>query len=67
MCSAEISAGDINGDGNVDTNDLATMKLFLAGINELSALGKLSTDFNKDGEVNTTDLASLKLKLAGIE
>ncbi len=67
MCSAEISAGDINGDGNVDTNDLAVMKLFLAGLSELDNIGLLAGDLNGDGDVNTTDLAMLKFKLAGIE
>lgn len=59
--------GDCNGDGDVDTTDLATLKLFLAGVGDLSDTGKLGADLNGDGGVNTTDLASLKLKLAGIE
>ena len=59
--------GDLNGDGSVNTSDLATMKLFLAGINDLSDIGLLAGDLNVDGDVNTTDLAQLKLKLAGIE
>jgi hypothetical protein len=59
--------GDLDGDGNVNTTDLATMKLFLAGISELDGTGLLAGDLDGDGNVNTTDLASLKLKLAGIE
>ena len=59
--------GDCNGDGNVNTTDLAVMKLFLAGVGDLSDTGKLGADLNGDGDVNTTDLAQLKLKLAGIE
>ena len=58
--------GDLDGDGDVNTTDLATMKLFLAGLSELSDTGLVAGDFNKDGAVNTTDLASLKLLLAGI-
>ena len=61
-----IMLGDCNGDGNVNTTDLAVMKLFLAGVGELSDTGKLGADLNSDGDINTTDLASLKLKLAGI-
>lgn len=61
------NVGDVNCDGKVDTTDLAVMKLFLAGINDLSDIGLLAGDLNGDGDVNTTDLASLKLKLAGIE
>ena len=59
--------GDCNADGNVDTTDLATMKLFLAGLSDLSDIGLLAGDLNGDGKVDTTDLATLKLKLAGIE
>lgn len=61
-----LLSGDCNGDFDVNTTDLAIMKLFLAGVGELSDTGKLGADLNGDGEVNTTDLASLKLKLAGI-
>jgi len=59
--------GDVNGNDSVDTTDLALIKLFLAGINELDETGTLAGDLNEDGDVNTTDLAQLKLKLAGIE
>lgn len=67
MCGAEISAGDINGDGDVTATDLATMKLFLAGLSNLSDTGLLAGDLNGDGDVNTTDLAALKLRLAGLK
>ncbi len=60
------TTGDCNGDGNVDTTDLAEMKLFLAGLNELTGVAELGADLNQDGSVDTTDLASLKLKLAGL-
>ena len=56
-------AGDVDGDGKVNTTDLAKLKLYLAGASS-------NIDFNgadmdgKDG-VNTTDLALLKLYLAG--
>ena len=43
------------------------MKLFLAGLSDLSDIGLLAGDLNGDGKVDTTDLATLKLKLAGIE
>lgn len=67
ICGAEIIAGDLDGDGKVTASDLATLKLILAGIGELSDLGKLGSDLNGDGEVTTSDLAILKLKLAGIQ
>jgi len=63
----EYILGDCNGDFKVDTTDLASLKLFLAAISDLSDTGKLGADINSDGKVDTTDLAVLKLKLAGIE
>ena len=62
-----LALGDCDGDGKVNTTDLAVMKLFLAGVGDLSDKGKSGADLNGDNEVNTTDLASLKLKLAGID
>ncbi len=58
--------GDANGDGEVNTTDLAVMKLFLAGASELTDIGALAGDLNGDGQVSTTDLAQLKLHLAGV-
>lgn len=57
----KATRGDADGDGVVNTTDLAALKLYLAGaasqINDLA-------DYNKDSFINTTDLASLKLYLA---
>ncbi len=55
--------GDCNGDGLFDTTDLAEMKLYLAGLNEM-LYG--NGDVNDDGKVDTTDLAEVKLMLAGL-
>jgi ribosomal protein L21E len=57
--------GDCNADGNVDTTDLATMKLFLAGLSDLSDIGLLAGDLNGDGKVSADDLASLQKVLVG--
>lgn len=53
--------GDCNGDGKIDTTDLASLKLYLAGAGEAGS----GADCNGDGMVDTTDLAALKLYLAG--
>ena len=58
--------GDVNSDGKVDTVDLAQLKLYLAGLTDLSEISKDGADINADGGIDTTDLASLKLKLAGL-
>ncbi|MBR2042770.1 MAG: dockerin type I repeat-containing protein [Clostridia bacterium] len=54
--------GDCDGNKEIDTTDLAMLKLKLAGIGEVGP----GADCNGDGELNTTDLAMLKLNLAGI-
>ncbi len=59
-----VILGDLNGDGEVTTVDLAVLKLYLA---RLSEVDETAGDMNGDGEVTTVDLAVLKLKLAGIE
>lgn len=55
--------GDVNGDGEVNTKDLAVLKLYLAGKDITIIAG---ADINADGEINTVDLAALKIKLAGL-
>ncbi len=54
--------GDANGNGIVDTSDLAVVKLFLAGSSE--EINSFA-DINKNGVVDTADLGELKLKLSG--
>ena len=53
-------AGDVDGNGVINTDDLATLKLFLGGV-----IGNICEggDMNGDGNVNTIDLAELKLYL----
>ena len=58
-----VTYGDVDGDGVVNTTDLAAMKLFLAGVGEADEKG---ADLNGDKVINTTDLAALKLLLAGV-
>ncbi len=55
--------GDVDGDGNINTSDLAALKLYLAGASETVSEG---ADVDKSGVINTGDLASLKLHLAGV-
>ncbi len=60
--SIPYGAGDTDGDGKVNTTDLALLKLKLAGINKTATAN--GADFNKDGNVDSLDLALLKLYLA---
>ena len=60
--SVSVVLGDVNGDGEIDTTDLAQLKLFLA--KPEAEVGE-GADLNDDGSIDTSDLAMLKLKLAG--
>ncbi len=55
-----VIPGDVDGNGAVNTTDLAEIKLFLAQIKDEVCEG---ADLNDDGAVTTTDLAALKLIL----
>lgn len=59
-----VLPGDLNGDGEINTVDLALMKLFLAGT---ETIDEKAGDLNGDESVDTSDLAKLKLNLAGME
>ena len=56
---------DLDGDKDIDTSDLALMKLHLAGARTLDEVGNLAADIDENGAVDTSDLAPLKLHLAG--
>ncbi len=58
-----ICKGDLNNDGNIDTADLAYIKLYLSGGIEVP---DLLADVSNDGLVDTFDLAIFKLFLAGV-
>lgn len=60
-----IVKGDVNGDGERNTTDLAVLKLFLASGERTEDV--VNPDVNGDNSENTTDLAALKLMLAGVE
>ncbi|MBR6044487.1 MAG: dockerin type I repeat-containing protein [Ruminococcus sp.] len=56
--------GDVNGDGAVDTTDLAWFARYLAGWTDYSFLCE-SADIDGDGNVTTTDYSLLARALAG--
>lgn len=56
-----VTRGDVNGDGKVNTTDLANLKLHLVNSSyEVTGFA----DYNSDSFINTTDLALLKIFLA---
>lgn len=51
--------GDVNGNGNVDTGDAATVLRFSVGLVELNDNQMLLADYNQDSTVNTGDAAAI--------
>lgn len=56
------SVGDVNGDGDVNSKDLARLMKYLAGID----INALFPDVNGDGNENVKDLARLMKIIAGV-
>ena len=57
--------GDVDGDGDRDSGDLANLKLHLAGAKAIGDEGLVNPDVDGDGNIDSGDLATLKLLLAG--
>jgi hypothetical protein len=62
-----VRIGDLNGDGQVSTTDLVTLRRFLAGLTTLTPKGEAGADLDGNGSVTTTDLVRLRRQLAGLE
>lgn len=58
-----IKCGDINGDGNIDTLDFATLKMYLLG--QSVTIKTEASDLDSDNVVTILDLAVLKKYLLG--
>lgn len=52
--------GDINIDGEINTQDLLILKKYLVGCRNLYGQAKVNADINKDGEVNAKDYSKIK-------
>ena len=63
----KVVKGDVDGDDDCDTADLANLKLLLAEIKEVGDKDIVHPDVNTDGLVNTTDLEQLRIMLSGGE
>ncbi len=58
--------GDINGDGKVNTLDVARANAQAKGISSLSDYEKSCADINGDGKVNTLDVARMNAHAKGV-
>ncbi len=57
--------GDINGDGQVTTDDLVMLRKYIAGITSDINIGNANTDTSSDG-ITTDDLVMLRKAIAGL-
>lgn len=58
--------GDVNGDGQVKSNDLLLLKKYLMGFIEAKDINMANSDVTGDGEVKANDLLLLKKYLLGL-
>ena len=64
--SGDVLLGDVNGDGQVKSNDLLLLKKYLLGLAEESDIVKDNADINGDKDVKSNDLLQLKKYLLGL-
>ena len=69
MMSVDFSLnkfGDINGDGKVNTMDVARANASAKGVNALAGYELACADINGDGKVNTMDVARMNAHAKGV-
>ena len=64
--SGDVILGDVNGDGQVKSNDLLLLKKYLLGLAEESDISMDNADVNGDKQVKSNDLLQLKKYLLGL-
>ncbi len=58
-----VVVGDMNGDGKVNSRDIARIQKILMGASETNELQQVAADINGDVKLNSRDIASLQRKL----
>ena len=63
-------AGDVNGDGKVDTVDLVMLRKYLASMDPITKVSEIEVkkgaDYNNDGAIDAVDLAYVRQYLASM-
>ena len=63
---SEITYGDANGDGKIDSRDAVVIKKYVAGFTGF-AIDLEASDVNADGKVDTRDAVKILKKIAGFD
>ena len=67
IVTSELKNGDANGDGEIDSADLLTIKKHLLNAKIITDQYKLkAADANKDGEIDSADLLKIQKYLLGV-
>ncbi len=61
----EVTEGDVNGDGKVNSRDIAALQKHIVEIEILTGTALKAADVSGDGKVNSRDIAALQKKIAG--
>ncbi|QNU68136.1 glycoside hydrolase family 9 protein [Ruminiclostridium herbifermentans] len=61
----QVSLGDLDCNGRIDSLDFALMKMYLLGMAQLQPQGLVNADFNGDHSVDAIDFALFKKALLG--
>jgi len=59
--------GDVDGDGHVDQNDLASIQEYLLGGDDLGAINKLAGDIYGEGDITLNSLLAIMADVSGNE
>ena len=62
----EITYGDANGDGKIDSRDAVVIKKYVAGFTGFT-IDLEASDVNADGKVDTRDAVKILKKIAGFD
>ena len=61
----DYTLGDINGDGNIDNDDMEVVRQYILATGGLTTKQFASADINKDGEVDAIDMTLLQRMING--
>ena len=64
--ASEITYGDANGDGKIDSRDAVVIKKYVAGFTGF-AIDLEASDVNADGKVDTRDAVKILKKIVGFD